>query len=112
MKPAFVAFSGGDLVRECRRAELETNIEYGKAGGAGFCGSTRTCPMAPDLFPVVIAIHGGGWCTGDKSGKGDFAPVLKALTANHFTWFSIDYRLALTINGLTVSTMCRPPFAG
>lgn len=77
------------------RAEVKTNIEYGKAGGQ-ILRLDANVPDGSGPFPVVIAIHGGGWCAGDKSGKGDFAPALQALTAGHFTWFSIDYRLAPT----------------
>ncbi len=76
-------------------AELKTNIEYGTAGNE-ILRLDANVPDGTGPFPVVIAVHGGGWSTGDKSGKGDFAPALKALTANHFTWFSIDYRLAPT----------------
>jgi len=76
-------------------AELKTNIVYEAAGGE----TLRLDANIPDgkgPFPVVIAIHGGGWSTGDKSGKGDFIPILKLLTADQITWFSPDYRLAPT----------------
>ena len=95
MKPAFVTFLVATLFANAVGAELKTNIEYGKAGNHALLLDANV-PEGTGPFPVVIAIRGGGWCTGDKSGKGDFAPALKALTANHFTWFSIDYRLAPT----------------
>jgi len=75
------------------RAELKTNIEYGKVDGQHLLLDANV-PDGTGPFPVVIAVHGGGWCNCDKSGKGDFAPALKALTENHFVWFSINYRLA------------------
>ena len=77
------------------RAELETNIEYGTAAGETLRLDANV-PEGKGPFPVVIAIHGGGWGAGDKNGKGDFAPILKLLTADQFTWFSPDYRLAPT----------------
>jgi alpha-L-fucosidase 2 len=85
----------GTLVASAARAELQTNIAYGTNGGQVLLLDANV-PDGTGPFPVVIAVHGGGWCAGDKSGTGDFAPVLKALTANRFTWFSIDYRLAPT----------------
>ncbi|HLX94414.1 MAG TPA: alpha/beta hydrolase [Verrucomicrobiae bacterium] len=95
MKPALVIFLATTLVANVVCADIKTNIEYGQAGGE----TLRLDANVPDgagPFPVVIAIHGGGWCAGDKSGKGDFAPVLKLLTTNQFTWFSINYRLGPT----------------
>ncbi|HUA67761.1 MAG TPA: alpha/beta hydrolase [Candidatus Saccharimonadales bacterium] len=95
MKSVSVIFLAAILFASSAHAELKPNIEYGKAGGQVLRLDVNV-PNGPGPFPVVIAVHGGGWCTGDKSGKGGFAPVLKVLTANHFTWFSIDYRLAPT----------------
>ena len=94
-RSVIVIFLTATLFGNLARAELKTNIEYGKAGNRALLLDANV-PDGTGPFPVVIAIHGGGWCTGNKSGKGDFAPALKALTANHFTWFSIDYRLAPT----------------
>ena len=81
------------LLVSTAHAELKTNIEYGNAGGIRLLLDANV-PEGPGPFPIVIAVHGGGWCNCDKSGKGDFAPALKALTENQFVWFSIDYRLA------------------
>ncbi|HUA39237.1 MAG TPA: alpha/beta hydrolase [Candidatus Sulfopaludibacter sp.] len=93
MKRALATFLAATVFTTAAVAELETNIEYGKAGNQALLLDANV-PESAGPFPVVIAIHGGGWCTGDKSGKGDFVPALQALTAAHFTWFSIDYRLA------------------
>lgn len=92
---ALLVFLGTSLLVTVTRAELKTDIVYETVGGE----SLRLDANVPDgkgPFPVVIAIHGGGWGAGDKSGKGDFIPILKLLTADQVTWFSPDYRLAPT----------------
>jgi len=95
MKPAFVISLAVMLSANAVHAELKTNIEYGTAGSEALHLDANV-PEGAGPFPVVIAIHGGGWSRGDKTGNGDFAPALEALTTNQFTWFSIDYRLAPT----------------
>ncbi|HVS54574.1 MAG TPA: alpha/beta hydrolase [Opitutaceae bacterium] len=78
------------------RAGLQTNIEYGTAGGE----SLKLDAYVPDgagPFPAVILVHGGGWNAGDKSGgpqKGYMAPMHEPLQRAGFAWFSINYRLA------------------
>jgi acetyl esterase/lipase len=95
MNRAFIIFLAITLFGNALRAELKTNIEYATVGGKTL-RLDATVPEGTGPFPVVVAIHGGGWCAGDKSGKGDFIPILKLLTANQITWFSPDYRLAPT----------------
>jgi acetyl esterase/lipase len=95
MYRAFIILLAATWFETVALAELKTNVEYGTVGNI----TLRLDANVPDgtgPFPVVIAIHGGGWSRGDKTGNGDFAPALNALTAHHFTWFSIDYRLAPT----------------
>jgi acetyl esterase len=44
------------------------------------------------LRPVVIAVHGGGWASGDR--KSMTPPLLEALSAAGYLYVSIDYRLS------------------
>ncbi len=80
-------------------AELKKDIEYGVADGV----SLRLDASIPDgagPFPVAILVHGGGWSIGDKGGSNkpgnsaDISPWFSTLTDAHFTWFSLNYRLA------------------
>ncbi|MDE3066200.1 MAG: alpha/beta hydrolase [Verrucomicrobiota bacterium] len=95
MKSASIFFLATTLLAGTVHAGLERNIPYEKVGGR-VLRLDANVPDGMGPFPVVLAVHGGGWCVGDKSGKGDFAPILKLLTAHRFVWFSIDYRLAPT----------------
>lgn len=76
-------------------AALQTDVEYGTAGGE----SLRLDAYVPEgagPFPAVILVHGGGWHGGDKSGgpaKGYMAPMHAPLAKAGFAWFSINYRL-------------------
>ncbi len=68
MKLAIVVCLATILFANPANAELKTNIEYGKAGGQ-ILRLDANVPDGAGLFPVVIAIHGGGWCAGDKAEK-------------------------------------------
>jgi alpha-L-fucosidase 2 len=80
-------------------AELKTNLEYGRAGENPLL-LDASVPDGVGPFPVAILVHGGGWSSGDKRGtdkpgsSADISPWFEPLTAAHFTWFSINYRLA------------------
>lgn len=80
-------------------SELRTDLEYGRAGEIPLL-LDASLPDGPGPFPVAILVHGGGWSGGDKRGTdkpgsgADISPWFGPLTAAHFTWFSINYRLA------------------
>ena len=44
--------------------------------------------------PVIIYVHGGGWCTGDKSNK--LANKLSLFNALNYIFISVNYRLSPT----------------
>ena len=66
------------------------DIQYGEAGGEKLLLDAHV-PDGTGSFPVLLLVHGGGWCAGDK--EGDLATVLGPAITN-FTWFTINYRLA------------------
>jgi len=71
--------------------EVKTDIEYGNADNVSL-KLDANIPEGDGPFPIAILIHGGGWATGDKAGL--FHIPTEALTAAHFTWFSINYRMS------------------
>jgi acetyl esterase/lipase len=80
-------------------ALLQTNLEYGRAGDTPLLLDVSV-PDGPGPFPVAVIVHGGGWNSGTKGQDAnlgrDISPLFAPLTRAHFTWFSIDYRLAPT----------------
>jgi acetyl esterase/lipase len=76
--------------------DVQTNIEYGKAGPLGAGDEALLLDVSvPDgngLFGAVIIVHGGGWNSGDK--QQDITVLFKPLADANFVWFSINYRLA------------------
>jgi acetyl esterase len=51
-------------------------------------------PRGKGPFPAVILVHGGGWTGGSKTAN-FILPLFEPLTKIGYTWFTIDYRLAL-----------------
>jgi alpha-L-fucosidase 2 len=92
---AALPFALGSL----RADALQRDLEYGRAGGERLLLDAHV-PDGDGPFPVAILVHGGGWSGGDKSGSdhpgngADISPWFAPLSAAHFTWFSINYRLA------------------
>jgi acetyl esterase/lipase len=79
------------LVRRTR------NVEFGRAGGRRLhldVYEPSEPPMAGNLRPAVVQIHGGGWVIGFKDRQG--LPLLRHLAANGWVGFNIDYRLSPT----------------
>lgn len=68
------------------------DLQYGEAGGEKLLLDAHV-PAGDGKFPVLLMVHGGGWCAGDK--EADIVPVLAPAVTN-FTWFTINYRLAPT----------------
>ncbi|HVU35512.1 MAG TPA: alpha/beta hydrolase [Opitutaceae bacterium] len=81
------------------RAEMIRNLDYGEAAGQRLLLDAHV-PDGPGPHPVAILVHGGGWSSGDKAGSNhpgdgaDISPWFPLVSGAHFTWFSINYRLA------------------
>jgi len=99
MKRLFLFLAALACLGQSRAAILQTNIPYGSAGGQPLLLDVSV-PDGPGPFPMAMIVHGGGWSTGgkgqDKNLGRDISPLFDPLTRAHFTWFSIDYRLAPT----------------
>jgi acetyl esterase/lipase/lysophospholipase L1-like esterase len=93
MKPTAVFFLILTLSTWAVPAALQSDVEYGKVDDSSLRLDV-SMPEGTGPFPVAIIVHGGGWSSGDK--QADIRPLLEPLTKAHFTWFSIDYRLAPT----------------
>jgi dienelactone hydrolase len=69
--------------------ETRANVEYGRHDGEALLGDAYM-PRVPGKYPVVIAVHGGGWQGGSKSAYRFWGPWL---AQRGYVVFSIDYRL-------------------
>jgi acetyl esterase/lipase len=69
---------------------VRVGLEYADHDGVSLVGDLYT-PATVDRPPVVVAVHGGGWQSGDRSFYRHWGPYF----ASHgIGLFSIDYRLA------------------
>jgi acetyl esterase/lipase len=92
----FVLLLLSPLLWSAATAAVQTDIEYGRAGGETLKLDAYV-PEGAGPFAAVILVHGGGWTTGDKNGgprKGYMYPMHEPLERAGFAWFSINYRLA------------------
>jgi alpha-L-fucosidase 2 len=81
------------LIALTARAELKTDIEFAKPGGASLTLDAFV-PEGKGPFPTCILVHGGGFTRGDK--QMFIKPLFEPLSQAGFTWFTINYRLAPT----------------
>lgn len=76
-----------------QNVRVKTDIVYSTVGDEKLMLNAGV-PEGKGPFPIVILVHGGGWCSGNRNG--DLSLFCKPLGEAQFTWFSIDYRLAPT----------------
>lgn len=68
-----------------------TNLDYAGTGHPKHrLDVLLPAPVGPQLLPVVVFIHGGGWSSGSKSGG---LNQLKQVISDRYAGVSIDYRL-------------------
>jgi acetyl esterase/lipase len=67
-----------------------SNLAYAPASGAELL-DVWLPSAAPQPYPLVIFIHGGGWSRGDK---GDVSPKVVPLLRQGFAVASVNYRLS------------------
>jgi len=52
---------------------------------------------SPDYLPVLVVIHGGAWCGGDKADEGLNAEYARMAARNGISAISINYRLSQVV---------------
>ena len=75
---------------QLRETTVRQNVAYANHDGTSLVGDLYA-PKAPGKYPVVIAVHGGGWQGGSKNGYRTWGPYL---AARGIALYSIDYRLS------------------
>jgi acetyl esterase/lipase len=73
-----------------REFEVRSNLPYATHDGVSLAGDYYV-PKAPGKYPVVVAVHGGGWQAGAKAGYRFWGPYL---AQRGIALYAIDYRLA------------------
>lgn len=70
--------------------EVRKGIEYVKHDGVSLTGDLYV-PRSGGKFPIVVAVHGGGWQAGNS---GNYEAWGKWLAARGYALFAINYRLS------------------
>lgn len=70
--------------------EVRKGLEYVKHDGVSLTGDLYV-PKAPGKYPVVIAVHGGGWQAGNS---GNYTSWGNWLSARGYAVFAVNYRLS------------------
>jgi acetyl esterase/lipase len=73
-----------------REIEIRRDLKYATHDGVALAGDYYV-PKGPGKFPVVIAMHGGGWQLGTKTEYQFWGPYL---AQRGIALFTIDYRLS------------------
>ena len=78
------------LGQALQEVEVRRDIVYATHDGADLKGDYYV-PKAPGTYPVIVAVHGGGWEAGSKAGYRYWGPYL---AQRGIALLAIDYRLA------------------
>ena len=75
---------------QAQNVDIRRNVTYGTHDGVALTGDYYV-PKAPGKYPVVVAVHGGGWQGGSRTAHRYWGPYL---ASNGIAVFAIDYRLS------------------
>jgi acetyl esterase/lipase len=75
-----------------REVEIRRDVQYATHEGVALAGDYYV-PKAPGTYPVLVAVHGGGWNAGTQAGYRYLGPYL---AERGIALYAIAYRLAKT----------------
>ena len=75
--------------QQMREVEIRRDLAYGTHDGVSLIGDFYV-PKAPGKYPVMVAVHGGGWQGGARAGYRYWGPYL---AERGIALYAIDYRL-------------------
>jgi acetyl esterase/lipase len=87
---ALAVVAGAHLALAQGDTEIRRDLQYATHDGVALAGDYYV-PKAPGKYPVVVAVHGGGWQGGAKGGYRFWGPYLNQ---RGIALYAIDYRLA------------------
>ena len=87
---ALAVLAGADWAFAQGETEVRRDLPYATHDGVALAGDYYV-PKAPGKYPVVVAVHGGGWQGGAKGGYRFWGPYLNQ---RGIALYAIDYRLS------------------
>lgn len=75
---------------QLREVEIRRDLQYATHDGVTLAGDYYV-PKAPGKYPVLVAVHGGGWNAGSQAGYRYLGPYL---AERGIALYAIAYRLA------------------
>jgi acetyl esterase/lipase len=90
MSAALLLVASLGSAQQLLEVETRLNLTYATHDGAELKADYYV-PKAPGKYPVIVAVHGGGWGGGSKAGYTYWGPYL---AQRGIALFAVDYRLA------------------
>ncbi|MEQ1947111.1 MAG: alpha/beta hydrolase [Bryobacteraceae bacterium] len=78
------------LAQQSREIEVRRDLAYGTHDGVSLIGDLYV-PKASGKYPVIVAVHGGGWQGGSRTGYRYWGAYL---AERGIALYAIDYRLS------------------
>jgi len=75
---------------QLREVEIRRDVQYATHDGVALAGDYYV-PKAPGKYPVLVAVHGGGWSAGTQAGYRFLGPYL---AERGIALYAIAYRLS------------------